>query len=274
MAGIRREDACDNEDEEMENMGSTEMEGCRETALGPKGIRTATAALAEDCGTKRADFSAVRQGVDNKESTIEAAEASQSVKEASSMEDIRQEAEVGDETESLENPKIPGPRLETSGAEHIGQTQEKDGSRTQGELGDEVLPRDGVGGLAMANHSGGNQGVCLISGNWSYIAMFSYNIFIIIDFITIDIMIIIITSIIIIITSSSQERKACNQADPTCPCSRQIRRYCIPGIPRKTLQQSATRRRSCRCSARRRWSWSTRRKRTRPRGQALVTRRL
>ena len=265
MAGIRREDACDNEDEEMENMGegSTEMEGCRETALGPKGIRTATAALAEDCGRKTADFSAVRQGVDNKESTIE---ASQSVKEASSMEDIRQEAEVGDETESFENPKT---RLETSGAEHIGQTQEKDGSPTQGELGDglEVLPKDGVGGLAMANHSGGNQGVCLISGNWSHIAMFSYNIFIIIDFITIDIM-------IIIITSSSQERKACNQADPTCPCSRQIRRYCIPGIPRKTLQQSATRRRSCRCSARRRWSWSRRRRRTRPRGQVLVTRRL
>ena len=112
MAGIRREDACDNADEEMENMdeGSTEMEGCRETALGPKGIRTATAALAEDCGTKRADFSAVRQGVDNKESTIEATEASQSVKEASSMEDIRQEAELGDETESFENPKT---RLET-----------------------------------------------------------------------------------------------------------------------------------------------------------------
>ena len=68
MAGIRREDACDNEDEEMEKMGegSTEMEGCRETALGPKGIRTATAALAEDCGRKTADFSAVRQGVDNK----------------------------------------------------------------------------------------------------------------------------------------------------------------------------------------------------------------
>ena len=187
MAGIRREDACDNEDEEMEKMGegSTEMEG--ETALGPKGIRTATAALAEDCGRKTADFSAVRQGVDNKESTIEAAEASQSVKEASSMEDIRQEAEVGDETESFENPKSPGPRLETSGAEHIGQTQEKDRSPTQGELGDglEVLPKDGVGGLAMVNHSGRNQGVCLISGNWSYIAMFSYNIFIIIDFIII-----------------------------------------------------------------------------------------
>ena len=184
MAGIRREDACDNEDEEMENMGSTEMEGCRETALGPKGIRTATAALAEDCGRKTADFSAVRQGVDNKESTIEAAEASQSVKEASSMEDIRQEAELGDETESFENPKT---RLETSGAEHIGQTQEKDGSPTQGELGDglEVLPKDGVGGLAMVNHSGRNQGVCLISGNWSHIAMFSYNIFIIIDFIII-----------------------------------------------------------------------------------------
>ena len=187
MAGIRREDACDNEDEEMENMGSTEMEGCRETALGPKGIRTATAALAEDCGRKTADFSAVRQGVDNKESTIEAAEASQSVKEASSMEDIRQEAEVGDETESFENPKSPGTRLETSGAEHIGQTQEKDGSPTQGEVGDglEVLPKDGVGGLAMVNHSGRNQGVCLISGNWSHIAMFSYNIFIIIDFIII-----------------------------------------------------------------------------------------
>ena len=181
MAGIRREDACDNEDEEMENMGSTEMEGCRETGLGPKGIRTATAALAEDCGTKRADFSAVRQGVDNKESTIE---ASQSVKEASSMEDIRQEAELGDETESFENPKT---RLETSGAEHIGQTQEKDGSRTQGDLGDglEVLPKDGVGGLAMVNHSGRNQGVCLISGNWSHIAIISYDISIIIDFIII-----------------------------------------------------------------------------------------